>query len=72
MIMGIWWFRTYYSILTALITRLTMDLLDLYAGIQTDIIQDFTGVFQSFFMFLLPNLLTIYLLIRSQKGANQN
>ena len=68
MILGIWWFRTYYSILTALFARLTMDLLDLYAGIQADIIQDFTGVLQSFLMFLLPNLITMFLLMKWEKG----
>ena len=68
MILGIWWFRTYYSILTSLFARLTMDLLDLYAGIQADIIQDFTGVLQSFLMFLLPNLITMFLLMKWEKG----
>lgn len=64
MVLGIWIFRTYRSILTALVARLLMDVLDLIAGLQTHIISDFTGVAQSFLMFLLPNLLSIIFLIR--------
>ncbi|MEO0571745.1 MAG: hypothetical protein AAF039_08570 [Bacteroidota bacterium] len=64
MLLGIWVFRTYRAILIALLARLTMDVLDLYAGLQTGIIADITGVVQSFLMFLLPNLISILLLIR--------
>jgi len=63
MVLGIWIFRTYGSILTALLARLMMDVLDLVAGLQTNIISDFTGVVQSALMFLLPNLISIGLLI---------
>ena len=64
MIIGIWIFRTYQSILTALIIRLVMDLLDLYSGLMTGLIVDTTGVLQSLAMFILPNLLAIYTLIK--------
>jgi len=64
MVLGIWVFRTYHSILTALYTRLTMDGLDLVVGLQTGIITDGSGVVQSFLMFLAPNLISIYLIIR--------
>lgn len=59
MILGIWVFGTYSSILTALLTRFTMDVLDLYAGWQTGLIADVTGVIQSLLMFLLPNLIAM-------------
>ena len=64
MILGIWIFRTYRAILVALLARLVMDVLDLVAGLQTHIISDITGVAQSFLMFLLPDLLSIFLLVR--------
>ena len=67
MILGVWVFRTYHAILTVLIARLTMDLVDLAAGLQTGIIEDLSGILQSFFMFILPNLLTLFLLVRFQK-----
>jgi len=66
MIVGIWILRTYSAILTALIIRLTMDILDLYSGVQADIIQDATGVLQSLLMFLIPNIVSIWLLIRQR------
>ena len=69
MIVGIWVFRTFSSIMTALLARLGMDILDLIAGLQTGIITDFSGVTQSFLMFLLPNLLSIWLLIRFRNKA---
>ncbi|MEQ8823947.1 MAG: hypothetical protein RIC14_06210 [Filomicrobium sp.] len=55
MILGIWVFRSFESILTALCTRLVMDLLDLAAGLQTGLIADWTGVAQSMSLFLVPN-----------------
>ncbi|MGD1893153.1 MAG: hypothetical protein ACFB15_21520 [Cyclobacteriaceae bacterium] len=64
MVVGVWIFRTFYSILTALIVRLTMDILDLYSGLQAGVIESVDGIFQSAFMFLLPNLISIFLLIR--------
>ena len=64
MILGIWVFRTFSSILTVLAARLSMDILDLFAGIQTGIIADATGIVQSFLMFLLPNIISIWFLIR--------
>ena len=62
MIVGIWVFRTYHSILTVLLVRLSMDLLDLVSGLQAGVIQDFTGVIQSILMFIGPNLFAIYTL----------
>ncbi|WP_462252497.1 hypothetical protein [Ekhidna sp.] len=67
MIIGIWIFRTYSSILTVLIIRFVMDVLDLYSGLQADIIQDISGVVQSLLMFLIPNLLAIISLFRLNK-----
>ncbi|MEO1054010.1 MAG: hypothetical protein AAFX87_25455 [Bacteroidota bacterium] len=67
MIVGIWVFRTYHAIITALLIRLTMDLLDLYSGLQAGIIQDASGVIQSFLMFIIPNLFAIYSLNRLVK-----
>ena len=67
MMVGIWIFRTYQSILTALIARLVMDVLDLYAGLEAEIIQGAAGVVQSLLMFLLPNLLAILLLVRKRE-----
>lgn len=64
MIMGIWVFRTYESILLALLIRLCMDLLDLAAGLLSGVITDATGVIQSLLMFILPNLFAIYTLRR--------
>jgi len=69
MIFGIWIFRTYNSILTALLARLTMDILDLYAGLQTGVIIDASGIIQSFLMFLLPNFISIWLLFRFKKQS---
>jgi len=64
MVLGIWIFRTLHSMLLALLVRLSMDMLDLYSGLQAGIITDFTGVLQSLVMFLLPGALSIFLLIR--------
>ena len=64
MILGIWIFRTFSSLLLALLTRLSMDVLDLIAGLQTGVIIDVMGVVQSFLMFLIPNLVSIYFLIK--------
>ena len=55
MILGVWVFRSFASILTALCTRFVMDLLDLVAGLQTDLIIDWIGVAQSMALFLVPN-----------------
>ena len=63
MILGIWVFRTFASILTALAARLVMDLLDLVAGLQTDLITSGLGVAQPFGMFVGPNLFAIATLI---------
>jgi len=54
MIAGIWVLRTFGAILTALVGRLSMDIVDLWAGIQTGIIFDDAGILQSLLMFLLP------------------
>lgn len=62
MILGIWIFRTFHSILTALWVRLSMDFLDLYAGLETGLIQDVNGVIQSLLMFIIPNLFAIFTL----------
>lgn len=64
MIVGIWIFSTYHSILTALLTRLTMDLLDLYAGYEAGILEGITAVIQPFIMFIGPGIISILLLIR--------
>ncbi len=64
MLLGIWVFRTYRTILIALAARLAMDILDLVAGLKTGVISDSTEVVQSFLMFLLPNLISIFLLAR--------
>ena len=64
MALGIWVFRTFHSMLLALLVRLSMDVLDLYSGLQAQIITDFSGVLQSLTMFLLPGVLSIFLLIR--------
>ena len=64
MVLGIWIFRTYHSLLLALLIRLCMDLLDLYAGLSAGIIDDATGVIQSLLMFILPNLFAIWSLQR--------
>lgn len=59
MILGIWVFRTLASIITALVTRFVMDILDLLAGVQTGLITDGLGIVQSFLMFLSPNLFAL-------------
>lgn len=64
MVLGIWIFRTYHSILLALLIRLVMDVLDLVAGLSSGIITDATGVVQSLLMFILPNLFAVYTLQR--------
>ena len=69
LVMGVWVFRSYYSILTALIIRLFMDVMDLVIGIQTDVIQDVTGVVQSFLMFLLPGAIGIGLLVKRKRTS---
>ena len=67
MIVGIWMFRTFSSIMTALIVRLTMDILDLYAGLTSGLIDHPIGVIQSMLMFILPNLFAIASLIQLKK-----
>ena len=64
MVLGIWVFRTFNTILLALMVRLSMDVFDLIAGIQSGIITDTVGVIQSAIMFLLPGLISIGLLFR--------
>ena len=69
MVVGIWMLRSFNSILTALLARLGMDILDLVVGLQTGIIIDVTGIVQSFLMFLLPNLISIWFLFRFRKAG---
>ena len=71
MLVGIWIFRSYYSILTALAVRFCMDIMDLVIGIQTDVIQDMAGIVQSLLMFLLPGALAIGLLIKFRAAMDQ-
>lgn len=59
MVLGIWIFRTYHSIVLAWIIRLFMDLLDLVSGLSAGVIDDATGVIQYLLMFILPNLFAI-------------
>lgn len=70
MIAGIWIFRTFHSIMTILLVRLTMDLLDLYAGLVSGVIDNPTGIVQSLMMFIVPNLFAIGTLHRSMKSEN--
>lgn len=70
MIVGIWIFGTYQSIVTALMTRLTMDVFDLYAGLETGLIQEASGVIQSLLMFLIPNLISMIWLYRIRSSQN--
>ena len=70
MVLGIWVFRTFQTIMMALIVRLTMDALDLYSGLQAGVIESVSGVFQSAVMFLFPSLISIFLLVRSAKKLN--
>ena len=70
MVLGIWVFREFHSALTVLIIRLTMDVLDLYSGLQAGLITDASGIIQSLLMFLIPNIITILLLIRAKKSWN--
>ncbi|MEM6804215.1 MAG: hypothetical protein AAF696_22615 [Bacteroidota bacterium] len=70
MLVGIWLIRSFGSMLTALLARLSMDILDLWAGLSTGVIQDSMGVLQSFLMFLLPNLIAIGLLFRYKNRAS--
>ena len=72
MLLGIWILRTFSSILTALMARLVMDVFDLMAGIQAGVIVDATSVIQSLLMFLLPNLVSIWLLFRFRKRMAGN
>lgn len=67
MIFGIWIIRTFGSILTALIARFVMDILDLYSGIVSGAIEDYQGVLQSFLMFLIPGLISLIWLLRIKK-----
>lgn len=68
MVLGIWIYRTFSSIMTALIVRLTMDSLDLYAGIVSGLIDNPIGVFQALVMFILPNLFAIMSLLKLRKN----
>ena len=69
MILGIWIYRSYYSILTALLARFVMDIFDLIAGLQAGIITNAGGIVQSMLMFLVPNLVAIVLLVRLRRRA---
>ncbi len=69
MILGILVFRTFSSTITALLARLAMDLLDLWAGLQAGVIADTSGVIQSFLMFLLPNFISLWFIIRFKNRA---
>ena len=71
MVLGIWVFRTFAAILTALAARLAMDLLDLVAGLQTGLISDSIGVAQSLIMFLAPNIFAIATLVVLTRKADQ-
>jgi len=71
MLLGIWIFRTYYSILTALLIRLSMDIMDILAGLQSGVVTNAAGVIQAFLMFIIPNLISIYLLWRFHKQNQQ-
>ena len=70
MILGIWVFRTYHSILLSLLIRLAMDILDLLVGIRTSVIEDYSGIMQSFLMFLLPGLISIGFLVKFRRSNN--
>ena len=71
MIFGIWIFRTFHSILLALIVRLVMDLLDLYSGLEAGVIEDLAGVVQSMLMFIGPNIISMAILLKlKEKGSN--
>ena len=72
MLIGIWILRTFSAMLTALLARLVMDILDLYAGIQAGVITEATGILQSFLMFLLPGLISIWFLFRFRSKTMQN
>lgn len=72
MILGIWVFRTFSSTIVTLLARLSMDLLDLWAGLQAGVIADASGVIQSFLMFLLPNLISLWFLVRFKNRAFNN
>ncbi len=70
MILGIWVFRTYHSILLSLLIRLAMDIMDLLVGIRTSVIEDYSGIMQSFLMFLLPGLISIGFLVKFRRSNN--
>jgi len=71
MVLGIWVFRTYASILTALGTRLVMDVLDLVAGLQTGLITNAVGAGQSFSLLLTPNAFASGSLLVPQRRAQK-
>ena len=57
-------FRTAPALLTALSARLTMDLLDLTAGIRTGLLDPpLSGIIQGIIMFIIPATMGIYLII---------
>ena len=72
MILGIWVFRTFHSILTVLLIRLMMDLLDLYSGLVTGLIDSPVGIVQSCIMFILPNLFAILTLLKFRQNYLKN
>ncbi|NEQ55608.1 MAG: hypothetical protein F6K11_36770 [Leptolyngbya sp. SIO3F4] len=72
MVLGIWVFSTFHSILLALIVRLTMDVLDLGIGLQTGLVEGAGGVIQSLLMFIIPNIISLFLLFRLYKVPTEN
>ena len=72
MVLGIWVFSTFHSILLALLVRLTMDVLDLGIGLQTGLVEGAGGVIQSLLMFIIPNIISLFLLFRLYKVPTEN
>jgi len=72
MVLGIWVFSTFHSILLALLVRLTMDVLDLGIGLQTGLVEGASGVIQSLLMFIVPNIISLFLLFRLYKVQREN
>ena len=72
MVLGIWVFSTFHSILLALLVRLTMDVLDLGIGLQTGLVEGAGGVIQSLLMFIVPNIISLFFLFRLNKVLTEN
>ncbi|AFY39195.1 hypothetical protein Lepto7376_2945 [[Leptolyngbya] sp. PCC 7376] len=71
MVLGIWIFRTFHSILTVLLIRLVMDALDLYSGLVSGLIDNPTGIMQSCIMFIFPNLFALWTLIQLTQSSRK-